>query len=156
MKKHLSLILLALILLGGLLNLSLGAVSSKSVTADLSGTWAFTFDLTSYSTKGSATKGAKQGSPMIIAKRASKTVTFVLEQQGEKLTVTCCEPEEKMTGTVRGNEVTFEREVSREGQTQKITYSGTIETSSKMTGTRKFIGASDQSPQKWIATRKDR
>jgi len=101
------------------------------------------------------TKGAKQGSKIIITKRASKTVAFVLEQQGENLTVTCCEPEEKMTGVVRGDQVTFEREYTREGKTYKSVYSGTLETPTKMTGTSKIIGDTDQNEHKWTATKNE-
>jgi hypothetical protein len=151
MRKHLWLILLV-----GLSVLSLGSASPRTVATDISGTWKFTFDMTSYMTKGSVTKGAKQGSKIIITKRASKTVTFVLEQQGEKLTVICCDPEEKMTGAVQGNQVTFEREFSREGKTSKAVYSGTLETPTKMTGTRKIIGDTDQNEHKWTATKNER
>jgi hypothetical protein len=102
------------------------------------------------------TKGGKKGAPTLITKKASKRVTFVLEQQGEKLTVTCCEPEEKMIGAVRGNEVTFERELTREGKTQKMVYSGVLETPTKMTGTRKIIGDTDQIERNWTAIKQER
>ena len=141
MRKH-----IALILLIGLLSLSLGAVSPRKVATDISGTWEFTFDLSSH-----MTKGVKKGAPIVITKKASKRIVFVLELQGENLTVTCCEPEEKMTGAVRGDEVSFEREVSREGKTQKIVYRGALETSTKMSGTLKAIGDTDQAERKWTA-----
>src|SRR5262245_21653769 len=144
-----------LILLVGLSVISLGSARHRTVATDISGTWKFTFDFSSYMTKGGATKGAKQGSNIIITKRASKTVSFVLEQQGEKLTVTCCDPEEKMTGAVQGDQVTFEREFSREGKTYKSVYSGTLETPTKMTGTSKIIGDTDQNEHKWTATKNE-
>ena len=150
MRKHSWLILLV-----GLSVISLGSAGPRTRATDISGTWKFTFDLTSYMTKGAVTKGAKQGSKIIITKRASKTVAFVLEQQGENLTVTCCEPEEKMTGAVRGDQVTFEREYSREGKTYKAVYSGTLETPTKMTGTSKIIGDADQNEHKWTATKNE-
>jgi hypothetical protein len=145
---------LLLILLIGLLSLPLGATGPRTGAADISGTWEFTFDLTKKITKGPMTKGPNKGSTIVFTKKASKRVTFVLEQQGEQLTATCCEPEEKMTGAVQGDKVTFEREVSREGE--KIIYSGTLETSSKMSGTRKIIGDTIQSELNWIAIRRDR
>lgn len=80
-----------------------GTASSRPAPSDISGTWDFTIDLTKHIPKGSMTKGTKKGSTIVITKKASKRVTFVLEQQGEKLAVTCCEPEEKMTGAVEGD-----------------------------------------------------
>jgi hypothetical protein len=144
MKKRLSLILLI-----GLLSLSLGAARPLPLPADLSGAWEFTFDLTTHITK-SAAKG-----PLSITKKASKTVRFVIEQQGEKLTVTCCEPEEKMTGIVENDQVTFEREYAGEGKTQKAVYKGTLESPTKMTGVRKLLGDANQSEHKWSAIKKD-
>jgi len=145
MRKH-----LALIPLIGLLGLSLGAANPRQAPPDISGTWEFTFDFTSH-----MTKGGKKGAPIVITKNASKRVTFVLEQQGENLTVTCCEPEEKVTGAVRGDEVSFEREVSRDGKIQKIVYHGAIETPTKMSGTLKTIGDTDQIDHKWTAIKQD-
>lgn len=150
MSKHLWLILLV-----GLSGVSFGSASPGTGATDLSGTWKFRFDLTSYMTKGPMTKGAKAGSRIIITKQASKIVTFVLEQQGEKLAVTCCEPEEKMTGAVRGDQVTFEREFSKESKTYRSVYSGTLETPTKMTGIRKIIGDSDQKELKWTAIKNE-
>ena len=150
MRKHLWLILLV-----GLSGVSFGSASPGTEATDLSGTWKFRFDLTSYIAKGPMTKGPRAGSKIIMTKQASKTVTFVLEQQGEKLTVTCCEPEEKLTGAVRGDQVTFEREFFKESKSYKFVYSGTLETPTKMTGTRKIIGDTDQKELRWSATRNE-
>jgi hypothetical protein len=135
--KHLWLILLA-----GLTGGSLGTAGTGTAGADISGTLEFSIDLTS-----DTTRGTKQG---------SKIVTFIIEQQGEKLTGTCCAGEEKITGIVRGNEVTFERKFSGEGKGRTITWSGTIETSSKMTGTLRVIEDALQFQRRWTATRKER
>jgi len=134
--------LVALISLISLLSSSLGATSSRLSANDISGTWSFSLDLTVHTNKG--------------AKEGAKLVTFVLKQQGEQLTGTCCAPEEKITGLVRGNDVTFEHEFSREGKTQKITYSGVLETPTKMAGTRNIIRGNDQIQQRWSATKQDR
>ena len=44
--------------------------------------------------------------------------------------------ERQITGTVKGNKVVFGYEGKREGQTLKITYTGTIESPTKMTDPR--------------------
>jgi hypothetical protein len=93
MKKH-----LALILLIGLLSLPLGAANPRPVVADISGTWVFLH----YLNKG------------------VKPVSYVLKQQGEKVTGVCCTPEEMMTGAVRGNEVTFEKKNPPRVKTKKL------------------------------------
>ncbi|MCI0392458.1 MAG: hypothetical protein MOB07_27315 [Acidobacteria bacterium] len=134
MRKH-----QALILLIGLLSLSLGAAGHRPVAADISGTWEFTIDLTSHMTKGT--------------KKGSKRIAFVLEQQGEKLTGRCCEPEQKFTGVVQGDKVMFEHD--GENRTQK-TYTGTIETPTEMTGTVKYIENGVQIQHKWSAIKQDR
>jgi hypothetical protein len=129
MKKR-----LALILLIGLLSLPIGAANPRPVVADISGTWVFLH----YLNKG------------------VKPVSYVLKQQGEKVTGVCCTPEEMMTGAVRGNEVTFEKEKSTESKNEKITYRGALETPTKMSGTRTIIRDTEQVQQKWTATKQDR
>jgi hypothetical protein len=134
MRKHLSLILLI-----GLLSLSLGADNPRQVAADISGAWEFTIDLTIHITKG--------------AKKSSKRVTIILEQQGEKLAGSCCEPEQRITGVVHGDKVTFEYD--RANGIQK-TYTGTIETPMKMTGTIKYLEDGVQIQRKWTAIKQER
>ena len=126
--------ILALILLIGLVDLSLEAANHGPAAADISGTWEFLLNLN---------KGVKP-------------VTYVLKQQGENVTATCCAPVETMTGYVRGNEVTFEKEKSTEGKNEKITYRGALETTTKMVGTRTIIRDTEQIRQKWTATKQDR
>jgi hypothetical protein len=134
MRKH-----LALILLISLLSLSLGAANPRTAATDVSGTWQFTIDLTIHMTKG--------------AKKSSKSVTIVLEQQGEKLTGSCCEPEQRITGVVQGDKVTFEYD--RVNGIQK-TYNGTIETPTKMVGTVKYLEDGVQIQRKWTAIKQER
>jgi hypothetical protein len=117
---------LAIILLIGLLSLSLDAASPRPPAGDISGTWVFLH----YLNKG------------------SKPVSYVLKQQGEKVTGFCCTPEETMTGAVRGNEVTFEKEKSTGSKNEKITYRGVLETPTKMIGTRTIIRDTEQIQQK--------
>jgi len=129
MRKH-----IALILLIGLLSLSLGAADHRPGAADISGTWEF----------------------LLYLNKGAKPVTYVLKQQGEKVTATCCAPEETMTGVVRGNEVTFEQEKSTETKNVKITYRGALESPKKMIGTRTIIRDTEQIHQKWTATQQER
>ena len=72
-----------------LLGLTFAPISSRAGGADISGTWAFSVSL----------DGGPQNFPM----------TFVLKQQGEKLTgsQTSGSGEPKVTGAVRGNKVEF-------------------------------------------------
>jgi hypothetical protein len=134
MRKH-----LALIPLIGLLCLSLGAANPRQAPSDISGAWEFTIDLTIHMTKG--------------AKKSSKRVNIVLEQQGDKLTGSCCEPEQRITGVVQGDKVTFEWD-----RVNGIpnTYTGTIETPTKMTGTVKYLEDGVQFQRKWTAIKQER
>lgn len=127
MKKQL---LLALLL--GLV-ITLPAYSgAKAGAADISGTWNFSVDL----------EEGSHGDP-----------TFVFKQEGEALTGTYSGPlgEQKVTGTVRGDQAVFGFEFKNEDQTIKATYTGKIESPTKMTGTVE-IGA--QAKGKWTATKK--
>lgn len=90
---------------------------------------------------------------LLSMKKASKRVTFILEQQGEKLKGSCCEPEHKFTGVVQGDQVTFESD--QDNGIQK-TYTGTIETLTKMTGTVKYIEDGVQFQRKWSAIKQGR
>lgn len=115
-----------------LLGLSLETAGVGAGATDVSGTWDCSVNL--------------EGGPQNIKN------TFVFKQQGEKLTGTLSGGlgEQQITGTVKGNKVVFGYEGKREGQTLKITYTGTIESPTKMTGTLEF----PKGPGTWTATKK--
>jgi hypothetical protein len=63
----------------------------------------------------------------------SGTPTLTLTQDGESLTGTYSSQvfgEQKVTGTVKGNAITFTFTASIEGNTIKVTYTGTVESTS--------------------------
>ena len=122
---------LAAMLLVGLIA-SFGAASPIAASADISGTWVFSVDL----------DGGGHGDP-----------TFVFKQEGEKLTGSYSGPlgEQSVTGTVKGDKAVFGFEASRDGETIKATYTATIESPTKMTGTIEF---NDEEKGKWTGTKK--
>jgi len=129
MRKHL---LLALFLgLIAALPICSGRTSSA---ADISGTWKFSVDL----------DGGGHGEP-----------TFVLKQEGEKLTGTYSGPlgEYKVTGTVTGAKAVFGFDYKLDGQSGKATYTATIEGPTKMAGTIEFSDNGERG--KWTATKKE-
>ncbi len=76
--------------------------------ADVSGAWALQIDL-----------GGNTGTP---------SVTF--KQEGEKLTGTYSSQvlgEQQITGTIKGNDITFGFQASFDGNAVKVTYSGKVE-----------------------------
>ena len=76
--------------------------------ADVAGTWNITVDI-----------GGNTGTPSVA-----------LKQDGEKLTGTYSSQvfgEQKVTGTVKGNAITFEFTASLEGTAVKVTYRGTVD-----------------------------
>ena len=116
-----------------LLGLTFAPIGSRAGGADISGTWAFSVSL----------DGGPQNFPM----------TFVLKQQGEKLTgsQTSGSGEPKVTGAVRGNKVEFSVEgKNRNGDPFKNTFTGMIESPTKMSGACEFPKGSG----KWTATKK--
>ncbi|MBO0859739.1 MAG: hypothetical protein J2P21_15015 [Chloracidobacterium sp.] len=115
-----------------LIGLSLGTVGAGTGATDISGTWDCMVNL--------------EGGPQNIKN------TFVFKQQGEKLfgSQSGGLGEQQITGTVKGNKVVFGYEAKREGQTLKITYTGAIESPTKMTGALEF----PKGPGKWTATKK--
>ncbi len=116
-----------------LLGLTLAPGSTGAGAADISGTWDFSVNL--------------EGGPQNI------TMTFVLKQEGEKLTGAPASGsgETKLTGTVKGNKVAFNVEgKNRSGEPYKYPYTGTIESPTKMTGACEF----PKGPGKWTATKK--
>ena len=101
--------------------------------ADLTGTWIFSVDL---DTGG-------HGDP-----------TFVLAQNKEVLTGSYDGPlgQRKVTGTVKESTAVFGFDFTDDsGVTHKVTYTGTIESPTKMSGT---IAISDGPSGKWTANKK--
>jgi hypothetical protein len=124
--KHL---LLTIVLLG----LSLGIAGGWTSATNISGAWDFSVSL----------DGGPQNVPM----------TFVFKQEGEKLTgkQTSGSGEPKVTGSVKGNKVAFDVEgKNRSGEPYKNTFTGVIESPTKMTGACEF----PKGPGKWTATKK--
>jgi len=118
-----------------LLGLMFAASPSNGLTtgaADISGTWNFSVDL----------EEGSHGDP-----------TFVFKQEGETLTGSYSGPlgEQKVTGTVKGDQAVFGFEFKNEDQTVKATYTGKVEGPAKMTGTVEFSGGPKG---KWTATKK--
>ena len=111
---------------------SLVGMGAAGQTTDISGTWHLSV----------AMDGA-QGTP-----------TVVLEQQGATLTGTVTNPrgQQKVTGTVKGNQAVFGFETTREGQPFKASYRGTIESPRRVTGEVEFSGALSGTGT-WVATK---
>jgi hypothetical protein len=115
-----------------LLGLLLGTAGAWARAADISRTCECSVDL--------------EGGPQNVKN------TFVFKQQGEKLTGTQYGElsDHEITGRVRGNKVVFGFEAIHKGQTLKFTYTGTIESATKMTGTLDM----PKGPGKWTAAKK--
>ena len=80
---------------------------------------------------------------------AKLPLTFVLKQEGEKVTGAQGEP--KVTGAVKGNKVVLNVEgKNRSGDPYKNTFTGTIESPTKMSGAVEF----PKGTGKWTATKK--
>ena len=101
--------------------------------SDISGTWSLSVEL----------EDGSRGEP-----------TFVLKQEGDKLTGTYTGPlgEQKVTGTLDGDKAVFGFEFVRDGEILKATYTGTVESPTKMTGTLEF---SRGRRGKWTAIKKE-
>jgi len=99
--------------------------------ADVTGTWAFQVETQ-----------AGSGQP-----------TFVFEQKGEQLTGTYegALGQSKLKGTVKGDKIEFQFEISAGGQTLKVAYTGVVESPSRMKGTAKYDQLGDAT---WTATKK--
>ena len=104
-----------------------------SGAADISGAWKFSVDLDS----------GGHGNP-----------TFVLKQEGDKLTGAYEGPlgKYKVTGTVAGAKAVFGFDITAKGETGKATYTGNIESPTKMMGTLEFT---DGRRGKWTATKEE-
>jgi hypothetical protein len=99
--------------------------------ADISGTWQFKVETQ-----------AGGGEP-----------TFTFEQKGEQLTGTYqgLLGEAKLKGTVKGDKIEFAFATSANGQNVKVTYSGVVESPTKMKGTAKYEELGDAT---WTAVKK--
>jgi hypothetical protein len=116
-----------------LLGLSPAPAGSRAGATDISGTWAFSVSL----------DGGPQNVPM----------TFVFKQQGEKLAGSQSDGsgEPKAAGAVKANKVQFSVEgKNRSGDPYKNTFTGAIESPTKMSGACEFPKGSG----KWTATKK--
>jgi hypothetical protein len=98
--------------------LGLVLFSFAAMAADISGTW----------------------NAAVETEAGSGTPTFVFKQAGDQLTGTYSGAfgESKLTGTVKGNVVTWTFEAPANGENIKCTYSGTLDGDSKMKGTIDF------------------
>ena len=107
-------------------------VVRATAPADISGTWQFSVDLES----------GGHGDP-----------TFVFKQDKENLTGTYDGPlgQYNVTGTVKDNKAVFGFEFTNEDQKHKATYTGTVESATRMTGS---LEITDGPTGKWTATRK--
>jgi hypothetical protein len=119
--------LLTVVVLGLLLG------TARVGAANISGTWDFSVSL--------------DGGPQNV------TMTFVFQQEGEKLNGAPSggASESKVSGTVKGTRVVFNVEgKNRSGEPFKNTFTGTLESATKMTGTCEF----PKGPGKWTATKR--
>jgi hypothetical protein len=122
-----------------LLSLALATVGAGAVATDISGMWVCSID-----------RASEKGGPF--------NVTFVFNQEGEKLTGTFSGfgpiGEQKVAGTVNGDKVVFGFDLKGPGDKGSFTatFNGTIESPTKMTGAvgSPFCGAGC----KWAATKK--
>jgi hypothetical protein len=100
---------IALILVAASLSLPARAAGLRQdKPADVAGTWNITVDI-----------GGNTGTP-----------TVTLKQDGETLSGTYSSQvfgEQKVTGTIKGNAITFEFTASIEGNAIKVTYNGTVD-----------------------------
>ncbi|HYV06859.1 MAG TPA: hypothetical protein VFB82_19845 [Blastocatellia bacterium] len=127
MKSRLSLgVLIALI------GFVYGFARPAAAPMDISGTWIFSVDLES----------GGHGDP-----------TFEFKQDKENLSGSYDGPlgQYKVTGTIKENKAVFGFEFSRDGESHKATYTATVESASKMSGT---LVITNGPTGKWTATKK--
>jgi len=105
---------------------------TPSTASDITGTWVFSVDLDS----------GGHGDP-----------TFVFKQDKESITGTYDGPLGKydVTGSIKDNKATFGFEFENDGVKHKISYTGTLESATKMSGTMEIT---DGPKGKWTATKK--
>jgi hypothetical protein len=117
-----------------LLGLALGTVSAWASADNISGTWAFSVDT---------------GGPKPLNQ------TFAFKQEGENLSGAYSGGlgEHQVNGTVKGDKVAFSFAVTYPDKpSMKVSYTGTIESPTKMTGDVEYIGGGTRG--KWTATKK--
>jgi len=105
---------------------------TTAAVVDISGTWVFSVDL----------EDGGHGDP-----------TFVFKQDKETLTGSYDGPlgQFKVEGTIKENKAVFGFAFTNEGEARKATYTGTVESATRMTGTIEFSGGPKG---KWTATKK--
>src|SRR5262245_29511815 len=119
------------ILLAGLINLVFVIACLAAQSSDISGTWVFSVNMA----------------------RGGFEETFILKQQGEKLTGSYKGTfgEKNINGVVKGDRVVIEVEVIRDRRHVKSTYTGTIESLTKITGRLEYIDDPDHPRGWWTA-----
>ena len=129
MKHQLFIGLLLAVLMFGLM---LMPVNSEAGATNLSGTWILEY----------------------MGREGPISLTFVFKQTAEKLTGDYSGPfgAHKVTGTVKGDKAVFSFDVKGPQATTTVTFKGTIESPTKMTGTvgSPFCGTEC----KWTGTKK--
>jgi hypothetical protein len=103
--------LIALILVTAVVSLPARAAAGgprQDKPADVAGTWNITVDI-----------GGATGTPSVTLKQDGETLTGTYSSQ--------VFGEQKVTGTIKGNAITFEFNASLEGNAVKVTYSGTVD-----------------------------
>ena len=109
------------------------AVSSRSavLSTDISGTWQLSVDL----------ETGGHGDPKFVFKQDKDTLTGSYDGPLGQY---------KVAGTVKDNKAVFGFEFTQDGQTIKATYTGTIESPTKMSGTVTFA---DGPTGKWTGSK---
>ncbi len=122
-------LLLALVLIGSVV---VATAMTRTTALDISGTWVFSVDL----------DNGGHGDP-----------TFVFKQDKDALTGTYDGPLGKydVTGSIKDNKARFGFEFTNDGEKHKVSYEGTLESATKMSGTMEI---SDGPKGKWTATKK--
>src|SRR5262245_49201368 len=118
-------------LLAGLINLFFVVACLAAQASDISGTWVFSVNMA---------RGGFEGS-------------VALKQEGEKLTGSYKGQfgEQSITRAVKGDRGVIEVEVIRDRRPVKATYTGTIESLTKITGRLEYIDDPDHPPGWWTA-----
>ncbi len=101
----------ACLLLAALIVLPASVVAAglpQDKPADVAGTWAITIEI-----------GGNTGTPTVTLKQDGETLTGNYSSQ--------VLGEQKVTGTIKGNAITFELTASLEGNAVKVVYSGTVD-----------------------------
>jgi hypothetical protein len=118
--------------MGGMrLMILVGFLAGSLAAADISGNWEAKVETTA----------------------GSGTPSFVLKQEGEKLTgnYTGALGQAPLTGTVKGDAVEFSFEVSPGGEKVKVVYKGTVKSPTSMGGSMSIETVGDGT---WTATKR--